>query len=165
VITDEEKTWIINIACRRPYDLGYPQEMRSYTRLAAYINKNAEASGYTRLSTISRAHINNILDNAQIKPHKMRYYCEKRAPEFDTKMHNVLVVYKQIEMQFDEEGEILPFERIKINTLSYDEKPGIQAIANTAPDKMPTVKNGYRTIEPSNQRFAVRGSRFAIPRS
>jgi len=143
-ITDEEKTWIINIACQRPYNLGCPEEMWTYTRLTTYINKNAEASGYTRLSTISRAHINNILEGAQIKPHKMRYYCENRDPEFDTKMHDVLVVYKQIELQFDEEGEVLPFEGVKINTVSYDEKPGIQAIANTAPDKMPTTEKGYR---------------------
>ena len=47
-------------------------------------------------------------------------------------------------MQFDEEGEVIPSKGIKINTILYDEKPGIQAIANTSPDKMPTVKNGYR---------------------
>jgi len=145
-ITDEEKAWIINIACQRPYDLGCPQEMWTYTRLTAYINKNAENKGYPRLSTISRSNVRNILDRAEIKPHKIRYYCEKRDPDFDLKMHDVLVVYKQIELQFDEEGELLPFEGQKINTISYDEKPGIQAIANTAPDKMPTDGNGYQTI-------------------
>ena len=86
-----------------------------------------------------------ILDEAEIKPHKIRYYCEKRDPDFDRKMHDVLVVYKQIELQFDEEGKILPVEGQKINTISYDEKPGIQAISNTAPDRMPTTANGYRT--------------------
>ena len=59
-------------------------------------------------------------------------------------MHDVLVVYKQVELQFDREGQLLPFEDIKINTLSYDEKPGIQAIANTTEDRMPTITNGYR---------------------
>jgi transposase len=59
-------------------------------------------------------------------------------------MHNVLVVYKQIELQFDEEGQVLPSNGAKINTVSYDEKPGIQALATTAPDKMPTITNGYR---------------------
>jgi transposase len=143
-ITDEEKTWIINIACQRPYELGCPAETWTYTRLATYINTNAEAAGYTRLSTISRTHIRNILENAEIKPHKIRYYCEKRDPDFDKKMNDVLIVYKQIELQFDEKGEILPFDGVKINTLSYDEKPGIQAIANTSPDRMPTVANGCR---------------------
>jgi len=143
-ITDEEKTWVINIACQRPYDLGSPEETWTYTRLATYINKNAEAAGYTRLSTISRSNIRRILEKAEIKPHKIRYYCEKRDPDFDKKMHEVLVVYKQIELQFDDEGQILPSESVKINTISYDEKPGMQAIANTAPDRMPTTANGYR---------------------
>jgi len=143
-ITDDEKAWIINIACQRPYDLGLPAELWTYTRLETYINKHAEAAGYTRLSTISRSSIKNILDHAAIKPHKVRYYCEKRDPEFDKKMHDVLVVYKQIELQFDEDGQVLPSEGIKINTISYDEKPGIQAIANTSADRMPTASKGYR---------------------
>jgi transposase len=143
-ITDEEKAWIMNIACQRPYELGCPEEIWTYTRLTTYINKNAEAAGYTRLSTISRSSIKNILDNAEIKPHKIRYYCEKRDPDFETKMNNVLVVYKQVELQFDEEGELLPAIGTKINTVSYDEKPGIQAIANTSPDRMPTIENGFR---------------------
>jgi len=143
-ITDDEKAWIINIACQRPYDLGLPEELWTYTRLETYINKNAEEAGYTRLSTISRSSIKNILDQAEIKPHKIRYYCEKRDPEFDKKMHDVLVVYKQIELQFDENGQVLPSEGIKINTISYDEKPGIQAITNTSADRMPTSTKGYR---------------------
>jgi len=143
-ITDEEKTWIINIACQRPYDLGLPEEIWTYTRLATYINTNAETAGHTRLSTISRSGVKNILDHAEIKPHKIRYYCENRDPQFDKKMHDVLVVYKQIELQFDEQGQVLPSTGVKINTISYDEKPGIQAISNTSPDRMPTAANGYR---------------------
>ena len=143
-ISDDEKAWIINIACQRPYELNCPEEMWTYTRLTTYINKSAESAGYIRLSTISRSSIKNILDNAEIKPHKIRYYCEKRDPDFDKKMHDVLVVYKQIELQFDEEGQIMPSQGTKINTISYDEKPGIQAIAVTAPDKMPTIINGNR---------------------
>jgi transposase len=143
-ITDDEKTWIINIACQRPYELGCAEETWTYTHLASYINKNAEASGHIRLSTISRSSIKNILDYAQIKPHKIRYYCEKRDPDFDKKMHEVLVVYKQIELQFYEQGQPPPSGDKKINTISYDEKPGIQAIANASPDRMPTTASGCR---------------------
>ena len=143
-ITDEEKAWIINIACQRPWDLGCPAETWSYTRLTEYINKIAEGAGYTRLSSISRMGVRGILEEAEIKPFRIRYYCANRDPEFDTKMNDVLVVYKQIEMQFDEQGNLLPFEGVRINTVSYDEKPGIQAIANTSPDRMPTANNGYR---------------------
>ena len=143
-ITDEEKAWIINIACQRPFDLGFSAETWTYSRLTDYINASAESAGYTRLSTISRGSVKNILDSVDIKPHKIRYYCDKRDPEFEQKMHDVLVVYKQIEMQFDEQGNLLPFEDVKVNTISYDEKPGIQAIANTSPDRMPIIGNGYR---------------------
>jgi len=143
-ITDEEKAWVINIACKRPYELGYASETWTYTQLTAYINHHSENAGHIRLSTISRSSIKNILDNAEIKPHKIQYYCEKRDSEFDEKMHEVLVVYKQVEMQFDEQGNLLPFTDVRVNTLSYDEKPGIQALATTSPDRMPTATNGYR---------------------
>jgi transposase len=154
-ITDEEKTWIINIACQRPNDLGRPEETWTYTGLASYINKNAQAQGYTRLSTISRSGIRDILERAQIKPHKIRYYCEKRDPAFEAKMHNVLVAYKEVEMQSDEQGRILPCEGTKINTISYDEKPGIQAIANTSPDRMPTEANGCRQRDYEYERLGT----------
>jgi hypothetical protein len=86
------------------------------------------------------------LAQAEIRPHKIQYYCEKRDPEFEQKMHDVLCVYKQIEMRFDENGNLLPYdvEEPKINTISYDEKPGVQAIATTSPDRMPTSTNGHR---------------------
>ena len=143
-ITDDERSWIVNIACQRPYDLGYSTELWTQSRLTTYINGNAEAAGYTRLSTISKSSVQRILEEASIKPHKISYYCEKRDPDFDEKMHNILVVYKQIEMQFDEQGNLLPFEGTKVNTISYDEKPGIQATANTSPDRMPINSKGYR---------------------
>ena len=143
-ITDEEKAWILSIACQRPYDVGIPAELWTQARLTSYLNEKAEESGYIRLSTISKSSVQKILEEAEIKPHRIRYYCEKRDPEFEAKMNDVLVVYKQVEMQFDEQGNLLPFEDVKINTISYDEKPGIQAIANTSPDRMPTDTNGYR---------------------
>ena len=154
-ITDEEKAWIINIACQRPWDLGCPAETWTYTKLTTYINENAENAGLSRLSTISRIGVRNILEEAEIKPHRIRYYCEERDPEFEAKMHDVLVVYKQIEMQFDEQGNLLPFKDVKVNTLSFDEKPGIQAIANTSPDRMPTSANGYRQRDHEYKRLGT----------
>lgn len=138
-ITDEEKTWIINIACQRPADFGYAAETWTYAKLTSHINKTAEAAGYTRLSTIHKSTVNVILDEVNIKPHKITYYCENRDPEFDTKMHNVLLVYKQLSLQFDEEGNLCPFEQDgqMVHVLSYDEKPGIQAIATTSEDLRP----------------------------
>ena len=140
-ITDEEKAWIINIACQKPIDFGYAAETWTYAKLTSHINKTAEAAGYTRLSTIHKSTVNTILDEADIKPHKITYYCENRDPDFDSKMHNVLLVYKQLEMQFDESGKLIISEDTPIHVLSYDEKPGIQAIATTSDDLMPNEKH------------------------
>lgn len=140
-ITDEEKAWIINIACQKPIDFGYAAETWTYAKLTSHINKTAEAAGYTRLSTIHKSTVNTILDEADIKLHKITYYCENRDPDFDSKMHNVLLVYKQLEMQFDESGKLIISEDTPIHVLSYDEKPGMQAIATTSDDLMPDEKH------------------------
>mgnify|MGYP002508064857 FL=1 len=138
-ITDDEKAWIVNIACQKPIDFGYAAETWTYAKLTSHINKNAEAAGYARLSTIHKSTVHSILDEAEIKPFRIKYYCENRDPDFDSKMHNVLLVYKQLSMQFDENGEFIPWEEDKqvIHVLSYDEKPGIQAIATTSQDLLP----------------------------
>ena len=143
-ITDDEKAWIIDIACRKPTEFGYAAETWTYAKLTAHINESAEKAGHTRLSTIAKTSIKKILDDAEIKPFRISYYCENRDPEFDSKMHNVLVVYKQISMRFDEDGNLISLDdgQPETHTISYDEKPGIQAIATTSPDKLPTAENG-----------------------
>lgn len=52
-------------------------------------------------------------------------------------MNDVLIVYKQIEIQFETN------ETNGTVTISYDEKPGIQAIANTAEDLLPNREHGF----------------------
>ena len=142
-ITGEAKTWLISIACMKPKDLGYAAETWTTSALTKHINKVAKDAGYERLSTITEASVFRILDKANIKPFRIQYYCERRDPEFEDKMHNVLVVYKQLSMQFDEDGNLLPFDDGDVtHILSYDEKPGIQAIANTSEDKLPNTENG-----------------------
>lgn len=149
-ITDDEKAWVINIACQKPKDLGYSAEVWTRALLTKHINKYAEKAGHMRLSTISQSKVRTILEEADIKPNKITYYCENRDPDFDQKMHNVLLVYKQLSMQFDEDGNLLPYfdEEQKVHVLSYDEKPGIQAIANTTEDlpldeKHKTISRDY----------------------
>lgn len=143
-ITDDEKAWIIDIACRKPTEFGYAAETWTYAKLTAHINETAESAGHTRLSTIAKTSIKKILDDAAIKPFRINYYCENRDPEFESKMHNVLVVYKQISMRFDDDGNLLATAdgEPETHTISYDEKPGIQAIATTTPDRLPTVEKG-----------------------
>ena len=142
-ITGEAKTWLISVACTQPKDFGYAAETWTTKALTQHINKTAKDEGFDRLATITESGVYRILDKCKIKPFRIQYYCERRDPEFDDKMHNVLLVYKQLEMRFDEEGNLLPYDEDEaVHVISYDEKPGIQAISNVADDLPPTEEHG-----------------------
>src|SRR4030065_2872060 len=104
------------------------EEMCSTSLLARHGKAPCEASGPPSLRRLSRGTVSKILTKSEVRPHKIRYYLERRDPEFEAKMAQVLCVYR--------EGEILRQNRDAVSplvaVLSYDEKPGIQAIANTA---------------------------------
>ena len=140
-ITDDDITWVISKACQKPKDYGYSAEFWYPMSFRKFINSIAETEGHPRMATVAETTLRKILSNARIKPFQVSYYCERRDPEFDAKMHDVLVIYKQIEMQFDKDGKLIPFEKDAVHTLSYDEKPGIQAIATTSDDLMPNEKH------------------------
>lgn len=96
--------------------------------------------------------LQKILKRSEIKPFKIKYYCEKQDPDFETKMQDVLVVYKQVSLQFDEAGNlIIPEDSPAVYTVSCDEKPGIQAISTTSEDLRPSCDTGsgcvYRDYE------------------
>lgn len=136
-ISDEEKVWIINLACQKPMSFGYAQELWTIRKLQQHIQKTCTESGYPDLCGIAFSTVNIILNEENIKPHKIRYYLEKRDPEFKEKMNNVLIVYKQIELQFETD------DHTGMLTISYDEKPGIQAIANITEDLLPSKEHGF----------------------
>lgn len=131
VITEEAKLWVVNLACTKPKDHGYAAEMWSYSSLAAHLRAHAAGPGHKCLEKAAKATVYRILHAHHLQPHKMNYYLEKRDPEFDKKMAEVLVVYKEVSLQNQEE------EEPGIITLSVDEKPGVQAIKNIAPDLAP----------------------------
>ena len=134
VITQDAKAWVINLACKKPTDLGYAAEVWTRSALADHVKKYATEAGHDCLNKAAKATIQRILDEHPIRPHKMAYYLERRDPDFDRKMADVLCVYKEVNLQNEtpSPGEVLP-----IITVSLDEKPGVQAIKNIAPDIMP----------------------------
>jgi transposase len=72
----------------------------------------------------------------------VRYYLEKRDPEFEPKMAEILCVYRQVAMlrARGEQGASQgpePSGAESLAIISYDEKPGIQALGTTAPDRPP----------------------------
>ncbi len=136
-ITDDDITWVISKASQKPKDYGYSAEFWYPMSFRKFINSIAETEGHLRMATVAETMLRKILSIARIKPFQGSYYCERRDPEFDAKMHDVLVIYKQIEMQFDKEGKLIPFEKDAVHTLSYDEKLGIQTIATKGEDRSP----------------------------
>lgn len=117
-ITGEAKTWLISVACTQPKDFGYAAETWTTKALTEHINKTAAEEGFDRLSTITESGVYRILDKCKIKPFRIQYYCERRDPDFGEKMHNVLLVYKQLEMQFDE-GEAFSHSMETRQSTSY----------------------------------------------
>ena len=133
-ITDDAKSWVLSIACQSPKDIGYAHETWTYSLLKQHIRNNCQKAGYPVLSKIDKSVLNKILSQGNIKPHKVSYYLEKRDPDFEIKMADVLQVYKEIALINKN-----PANDRKATTLSYDEKPGIQAIKNIAPQLQPEV--------------------------
>jgi transposase len=149
VLSDDDKTYVRNLACQKPTELGYAQELWTVRSLQNHIRRACIEAGYPTLISIVPSTVNKILNDVDIKPHKIRYYLEKRDPEFDKKMDEVLIVYKQIEMQFESD------EKTGTITISYDEKPGIQAIGNVADDLLPTMKHGFIGRDSEYKRFGT----------
>jgi transposase len=132
IITDDAKAWVLSIACDKPSEFGYASETWTYSLLIKHILKHCDEQGYASLSKLGKGRLHAILSKNNIKPHKISYYLERKDPDFDEKMANVLCVYKEVEMLNATAAE----DRSCV-TVSYDEKPGIQAIKNIAAELMP----------------------------
>src|SRR5580693_1565482 len=134
-IGDDAKAWVVHVACSKPKDLGYAAEVWSRQALARHIREHAVEAGFPALSRAAKATVHRILAEQPLHPEKVKYYLERRDPDFEAKMRNVLIVYQDVELQNAKRaaGEAAS----GIITVSVDEKPGVQAIANTAPDLPP----------------------------
>ena len=135
-ITDDAIVWVQALACQKPKELGYPHELWTYTLMQSHIRKHCVAANHPSLAGLSKSRLHQILTRAEIRPHKVRYYVERRDPEFEAKMAEVLHVYKEVEITNAGlvEGTLKEPSTV---TISYDEKPGIQALAVTTTDKPP----------------------------
>jgi transposase len=131
MITEEARAWILSLACRKPTDLGYANETWTYSLLLKHIQDHYEHLGHVSLAKLGKGRLHTILNKSNIKPHKISYYLERKDPEFDEKMATVLYVYKEVELINATDGD-----RTSV-TVSYDEKPGIQALKNIAADLLP----------------------------
>lgn len=104
-ITPEQKALVIEKACTKP-EGGYTNW--SQERIAKEIG-------------ISQSKVFQILKHADLKPHKIEYWCGKpRDPEFEQKMTNIVGLY------------LSPPENAIV--ICVDEKTQIQALDRTQPE-------------------------------
>src|SRR5713226_6422511 len=141
-ITAEARAWLVSLACRKAKELGYPHELWTTRLLAAHARRHGPPAGHPSLAKLAQGTVCKILAEQDVKPHKVRYYLEKRDPEFEPKMAEILCVYRQVAMLRAQaaNGDSQSPESSDVGSLaiiSYDEKPGIQAIGTTAPDRPP----------------------------
>jgi transposase len=137
-IGDQAKAWVVSIACTKPKDHGLAAELWSISALARFVAEGAQRAGCPRLASAGKSTVWRILDEHEIKPHKIHYYLEKRDPEFDRKMQEVLLVYRDVSIYAS--GAVHDARPDPIYTVSVDEKPGVQAIGLTAPDLPPVPR-------------------------
>ena len=140
VITEEAKAWVIHLACSKPKEFGYAAEVWSRTSLAKHVREHALEAGHPSLSQAAKATVQRILTEQPVHPEKVRYYLERRDPNFEAKMREILLVYQEVALQNTNNGGLTPV----VVTVSVDEKPGLQAIVNTAAD-LPPVPGKYVT--------------------
>jgi transposase len=138
-ITVDARAWLTSLACQKAKDLGYPHELWTTRLLARHVREHAVAAGHPCLASVVQGTVCKILARDDVKPHKVRYYLERRDPAFETKMAEVLCVYREVAVLRAAEAGAGDRAREGGNVaiISYDEKPGIQAIDNTAPDLPP----------------------------
>ena len=132
-ITAQARAWLVALACQKPTELGYSYELWTTDLLAQHARRHGPEQGHPSLAKLSRGTVSKILSKVPVQPHKIAYYLERRDPEFEPKMAQVLCLYKQVEVARQHgqpEDDLVAY-------LSYDEKPGLQALENAAPDLPP----------------------------
>ena len=140
-ITEAARTWLIGEACAKGKQRGYPHEVWTLRLLAAHAREHGPAAGHACLAELAPSTVHEVLNSQPVKPHKVRYYLQRRDPAFEERKAEVLEVYAAAEMLRQ-----IPEADRPVAVLSYDEKPGIQAIASTAPD-LPPKPGKHATVQ------------------
>ena len=134
-ISEAAKAWVIDLACRKPKDFDLAAELWTLSALAEYVAIHANEAGFPRLAKAGKTTVWRILDGHELKPHRVHYYLERRDAQFERKMAEVLMVYRDVNLyRADAAHDARP---LPIYTVSVDEKPGVQALGTTAPDLPP----------------------------
>ena len=163
VISLEDRTWVIALACQLPQqvDGGPKAQLWSMSALTNYIHAHCEKAGHPGLLSIGQTTVWSILNASDIKPHHIKYYLEKKDPLFAEKAREVLLLYKRVEWILQltgdqtKDGKTGPDALCGEVFISYDEKPGIQAKGNVAPDKAPALGHGQMGRDYEYRRYGT----------
>ncbi|MFC1525317.1 IS630 family transposase [Candidatus Latescibacterota bacterium] len=132
-LTPEAKAWVVALACTRPTEQGLAAELWTFRALAEYIRQQGPLEGHPCLGRAAKATVHRILSEQPVQPHKVTYYLERRDPDFEPKMQQVLMVYQDVRLINAAGGP----EEDGRYTVCVDEKPGVQALQRVAPDLPP----------------------------
>jgi len=131
-ITDDAHAWLVSLAYRKAEDLGYPHELWTTGLPARHVGAHAMAAGHPCLQSIVQGTVCKVLARHEVRPHKVCCYLERREEAFKMKMADGLCVYREVAVL---RGSEAVWTNVAI--ISFDEKPGIRANGNTAPDLPP----------------------------
>jgi transposase len=123
-IGKEERTRVVALACRRPEQFGLAQVLWTLDTLAGC----AERTG--AVARISRSSVHRILQEAELRPHKVKMWCTSNDPDYDRKMADVVRLYLH-----PPEGEAV---------VCFDEKSQMQARSRRVPLRRARAGRGGR---------------------
>jgi hypothetical protein len=121
--TAEQLAQIFACACEDPQDSGYPFTHWTHADLAReVVNRGIVAS-------ISVRHLGRLLDEADLKPHRIRYWLNAKSkddPDFLPQVQLVCATYAEAPQLY---------QQLHTHTISTDEMTGIQALQRIAATK------------------------------
>src|SRR5712675_2020682 len=98
VITPEAKAWLVSLACDKAKEHGHPHELWTTRLLAHHAREHGPRAGHDCFAHLVQGTVCKLLGQEEIKPHKVRYYLERRDAEFEQKMAEVLCIYREVQV-------------------------------------------------------------------
>ena len=80
---------MVSLACDKAKQHGYPHELWTTRLLARHARERGPAVGHPCLARLTQGTVCKLLGQEEIKPHKVRYYLERRDADFEPKMAEV----------------------------------------------------------------------------
>jgi len=119
--TAEQICKLFKIACEKPQDYNRPISHWTARELSDELIKQ------NIVQSISPRHVGRLLEEADLKPHKIRYYLDTKKDEnFHIRSKNICNIYSQAFEINNNGGKVF----------CNDEMCGIQALEREAPDKL-----------------------------